>query len=82
MGKVKVSVINERKMLGYHKDCCMAIETCYAEYHVLYWIDTGEAGVLQAQDEGVRAIKEAFEDQAIEMPYPTRTILMAEGNRS
>jgi len=32
MGKVKVSVINERKMLDYHKDCCMAIETYYAEY--------------------------------------------------
>lgn len=48
---------------------------------VFYWIDTGEAGVLQAQDEGVRAIKEAFEDQAIEMPYPTHTILMSEGAR-
>jgi len=32
MGKVKVSVINERKMLDYHKDCCMAMETYYAEY--------------------------------------------------
>jgi len=32
MGKVKASVINERKMLDYHKDCCMVIETCYAEY--------------------------------------------------
>jgi small conductance mechanosensitive channel len=48
---------------------------------VFYWIDTGEAGVLQAQDEGVRAIKEAFEHEGIEMPYPTRTILMAEGAR-
>ena len=49
------------------------------DFKVFYWIDTGEAGVLQAQDEGVRAIKEAFEDQAIEMPYPTHTILMTEG---
>jgi hypothetical protein len=32
MGKVKVGVNNERKMLGYHKDCCMAIETYNAEY--------------------------------------------------
>ena len=33
MGKVKVSVINERKkMLAYYKGCCMAMETCYAEY--------------------------------------------------
>jgi len=30
MGKVRV--INERKMLHYYKDCCMVIETCYAEY--------------------------------------------------
>lgn len=48
------------------------------DFKVLYWIDTGEAGVLQAQDEGVRAIKKAFEEQGIEMPYPTHTILMAE----
>jgi small-conductance mechanosensitive channel len=47
---------------------------------VFYWIDTGEAGVLQAQDEGVRAIKEAFEEQGIVMPYPTQTILMAAEN--
>jgi small-conductance mechanosensitive channel len=52
------------------------------DFKVFYWIDTGEAGVLQAQDEGVRGIKEAFEDEGIEMPYPTRTILMAEGARS
>ena len=51
------------------------------DFKALYWIDTGEAGVLQAQDEGVRAIKEAFENQAIEMPYPTHTILMAEEAR-
>ncbi|UCF61186.1 MAG: mechanosensitive ion channel family protein [Anaerolineaceae bacterium] len=48
------------------------------DFKVLYWIDTGEAGVLQAQDEGVRAIKKAFEEQGIEMPYPTHTIVMAE----
>ncbi len=52
------------------------------DFKALYWIDTGEAGVLQAQDEGVRAIKEAFENQAIEMPYPTHMILMAEEARS
>ena len=56
----------------------------FGEYNIdlkaLFWIDTGEAGVLQAQDEGVRAIKEAFENQGIEMPYPTRTILMATGD--
>jgi small-conductance mechanosensitive channel len=48
------------------------------DFKALYWIDTGEAGVLQAQDEGVRAIKEAFEREGIDMPYPTRTILMAQ----
>jgi len=32
MGKVKVSVSNERKVFGYHKDCCMAMETYYTEY--------------------------------------------------
>lgn len=51
------------------------------DFTAYYWIDTGEAGVYQAQDEGVRAIKEAYEREGIEMPYPTRTILMAEGTR-
>jgi small-conductance mechanosensitive channel len=48
------------------------------DFKALYWIDTGEVGVFQAQDEGVRAIKEAFEREGIEMPYPTRTILMTQ----
>jgi small conductance mechanosensitive channel len=47
------------------------------DFTLYYWIDTGEAGFLKAQDEGVRAIKSAFERENIEMPYPTQTILMA-----
>jgi small conductance mechanosensitive channel len=48
------------------------------DFTLYYWIDTGEAGVLKAQDEGVRAIKSAFERENIEMPYPTQTILMSD----
>jgi hypothetical protein len=28
MGEAEISVSNERKMLHYHKGCCMVIETC------------------------------------------------------
>ncbi len=45
------------------------------DFKLHYWIDTGEAGVLKAQDEGIRAIKTAFERERIDMPFPTHMIL-------
>jgi small-conductance mechanosensitive channel len=50
------------------------------DFTLHYWIDTGEAGILKAQDEGVRAIKTAFEREQIEMPYPTHMILTPKDN--
>jgi small conductance mechanosensitive channel len=52
------------------------------DFRLHYWINTGEAGILKAQDEGIRAIKTAFEQERIEMPYPTHMILTPKGNGS
>jgi small conductance mechanosensitive channel len=50
------------------------------DFKLHYWIDAGEAGILKAQDEGIRAIKTAFEREQIEMPYPTHMILTPKDN--
>lgn len=49
------------------------------DFTAYYWIDTGEAGVLKAKNEGVMAIKRAFEQENIEMPYPTYVTLTNKG---
>ena len=41
-----------------------------------YWIDTEQIGIAKAKDAGVRAIKTAFEQANIEMPYPTQTVYL------
>ena len=45
------------------------------DFTLHYWIDTAVTDVIPAQDAGVKAIKLAFEREAIVMPYPTRTLL-------
>jgi small conductance mechanosensitive channel len=45
------------------------------DFTLHYWIDTSATDIIIAQDAGVRAIKLAFEREAIVMPYPTRTLL-------
>ena len=48
-----------------------AIEfTCY------YWINTKEFDYLSAQNAGFIGIKNAFERERIEMPYPVQTVLL------
>jgi small-conductance mechanosensitive channel len=43
-----------------------------------YWVDVDESSVFDAEDAGIKLIKSAFEAAQIEMPYPTRTIHMAQ----
>jgi small conductance mechanosensitive channel len=49
------------------------------DFTAYYWIDTGEVGVFKATNEGVKAIKNAFDEEKIEMPYPTYVTLTDKG---
>ena len=44
------------------------------DFTIYYWIDTKQIGLLKAKDTVIRAIKTAFEQTNIEMPYPTQTV--------
>lgn len=46
------------------------------DFTVYYWIDAEQTSVIQAKDAGVKAIKTAFEQANIEMPYPTQTVVL------
>jgi small-conductance mechanosensitive channel len=41
---------------------------------IYYWIDTSLTNVSAAKDSGLNAIKQAFEQAKIEMPYPAQTV--------
>lgn len=41
-----------------------------------YWIDTSQTGVAAAKDAGLQAIKAAFEETRIDMPYPVQTVYL------
>lgn len=49
------------------------------DFTVRYWFDTAESNYFAAQDIGVKAIKQAFERENIEIPFPIRTVLMSSG---
>lgn len=43
---------------------------------IYYWIDTEITDLVTAKDVGLVAIKKAFEDAAIDMPYPTQRVYL------
>jgi small conductance mechanosensitive channel len=45
-------------------------------FTIRYWFDTDVSNYFEAQDIGVKAIKQAFERENIEIPFPIRTVLM------
>jgi small conductance mechanosensitive channel len=45
---------------------------------VYFWITTSETGVAAAKDAGLKAIKQAFEQAQIEMPFPTQTVYLVQ----
>ncbi len=42
---------------------------------VYFWIDTNQIGFLDAQDTAIKGIKQAFDHNGIDIPFPTRTVL-------
>lgn len=42
---------------------------------IYYWVDTNASGVFDGTTEGLKLVKRAFEDNGIDMPFPTMTIL-------
>ncbi len=45
-----------------------------------YWIDTGISDVLKAKDQGLVALKAAFDQAGIEIPYPIQVVYPAPAN--
>jgi small conductance mechanosensitive channel len=48
------------------------------DFTLYYWIDTTQSKFLDAKDQGVRAIKRAFQEQGIEIPFPIREVLLSQ----
>ena len=45
------------------------------EFSAYCWVDTKEIGLNEATDAGIKEIKDAFAQQDIKIPCPTRTVL-------
>ncbi len=45
---------------------------------IYYWINTSQTNVAAAKDAGLKAIKGAFDEKQIEMPYPTQTVYLVQ----
>jgi small conductance mechanosensitive channel len=43
---------------------------------IFFWIDTSQTGVAAAKDAGLEAVKAAFEETKIEMPFPVQTVYL------
>jgi small-conductance mechanosensitive channel len=46
------------------------------DFTLYFWINTQDSGILDAGDAAVVAVNSAFEENGIEIPYPTQTLLM------
>ena len=46
------------------------------DFTIRYWFDTAENDIFSARDIGVKAIKQAFDREGIEIPFPIRTVLL------
>jgi len=45
------------------------------DFTLLFWIDTKEVGINDAQDAAIKALKEVFDREGIDLPYPTISII-------
>ncbi len=49
------------------------------DFTLLYWTDTMEVGINNAQDAAIKALKEAFDREGVDLPYPTLSIISTTG---
>jgi small conductance mechanosensitive channel len=49
------------------------------DFSLLFWIDTKEVDIIKAQDAAVKALKEVFDREGIDFPYPTLAIISTTG---
>ncbi len=52
------------------------------DFTVYFWVDTRKHGLLEAKDAIILAVNQAFREKGIDMPYPTQTILLKQGETS
>ncbi|MBE9478475.1 MAG: mechanosensitive ion channel [Chloroflexi bacterium] len=45
------------------------------DFALQFWTDTMEVGIINAQDAAIKALKEAFDREGIDIPYPTLSII-------
>ncbi len=45
---------------------------------IYFWINTSQTNVAAAKDAGLKAIKGAFDEKQIDMPYPTQTVYLVQ----
>ncbi|NPA26012.1 MAG: mechanosensitive ion channel [Chloroflexi bacterium] len=46
------------------------------DFTLYFWVDTRETDIFQAKSTALQAIKEAFDREGIEIPYPIRTVYL------
>ena len=46
------------------------------DFVLYFWVDTNKNSLMNAKDQAILAINNAFKEHGIEMPYPTQTILL------
>lgn len=49
------------------------------DFTLLFWTDTMEVGINDARDAAIKALKEAFDREGIDLPYPTLSIISPTG---
>ena len=49
------------------------------DFTLLFWTDTMQVGINDAQDAAIKALKETFDREGIDLPYPTLSIISTAG---
>ena len=49
------------------------------DFTLLFWTDTMQVGINDAQDAVIKALKETFDREGIDLPYPTLSIISTAG---